>query len=540
MKGTGTQSNPFIPDNANDFVKAVTTDGSYIKLYKAIDFNAGDYYDIVSPINIKCNEIDGCGYKLDNLLTIDNTNPLFNLSKNNANIKNVVIEILGINDLNTFHIFSINPNTNVNFTNVDFRIRCKLYSDNINHVFGYKNSITTSSTISFNECIFNMAFDSYTERAKFYIFDTQDKIKFDFLRCMFNIDIKFYNKLDVDTDSDSFLFYDKTYLNQCSIIINIYNSVRTSKEHKQLTITKGQTSDSDKVHFRSTYIILKHKLSYLTKISLGVRYSIDNICFYDITSAESCFEANDVNFLALDTTQCKDAAYLESRGFIISTAVPEYPVIPGGTMESDLEFFFLGDFDDVIITENPPPSIYSDSVDEFLIGNFDDYTIESSELTIINNSLTIATYNTNEEKLTLDILNQTIGGVVFNNITTVEIDIQKNLTLNPGFLSISENGTCLGWILVKVDEAYKGLDFDFGKDILEIFEITSDLLTSEISSQKNCVFDSTKNKFIIKIENGTANFYLDDELIYSIENASSLGYAKTSHKTGVIYGVKLS
>lgn len=164
---------------------------------------------------------------------------------------------------------------------------------------------------------------------------------------------------------------------------------------------------------------------------------------------------------------------------------------------------------------------------------------EKPVLSVINQSISSASYDNENETLSLSGLNQTFGGVVFNDAEMLEIDVQTNLAINPDFLRISENGTCLGWILVRVNNGYKGLGFDFGDGLLETYDVTYDLISWENRFTKDYVFDSSKNKFTVKIENRTADFYIDDELVYSIENAAALGYAMSSHKTGFIYGLKI-
>lgn len=61
MNGTGTQADPYQVTTANEFVTAVAKEDSYVKLMNDIDFNQGKYYNITSPIYIRCKELDGGG-----------------------------------------------------------------------------------------------------------------------------------------------------------------------------------------------------------------------------------------------------------------------------------------------------------------------------------------------------------------------------------------------------------------------------------------------------------------------------------------------
>lgn len=62
--GTGTQSDPYIVDNVDDFIETVGMVDVYIKLKNDINFNVGNYYSTDSSINIRCKELDGGGTNL--------------------------------------------------------------------------------------------------------------------------------------------------------------------------------------------------------------------------------------------------------------------------------------------------------------------------------------------------------------------------------------------------------------------------------------------------------------------------------------------
>ena len=61
VTGTGTQSDPYIVDNVDDFIETVGMVDVYIKLKNDINFNVGNYYNTDSSINIRCKELDGGG-----------------------------------------------------------------------------------------------------------------------------------------------------------------------------------------------------------------------------------------------------------------------------------------------------------------------------------------------------------------------------------------------------------------------------------------------------------------------------------------------
>lgn len=65
MTGTGTQNDPYIVDNFSDFVDAVGQNGVYVQLGSDIDV-AADGYEYIGAIAIKATSVDGRGYAIRN------------------------------------------------------------------------------------------------------------------------------------------------------------------------------------------------------------------------------------------------------------------------------------------------------------------------------------------------------------------------------------------------------------------------------------------------------------------------------------------
>ena len=330
MNGTGTQTDPYQVTTADEFVTAVGGEGNYVKLMNDIDFNKGNYYNITSPIEIQCSEIDGQGYKLDNLLII-NTDILFRIYHNSSNniilnIKNIVFEILGLDIYKGYDIFRKDSAIDLDqiiFTDCDFRIKIKQYANEIKFFnFAYTKQTT------FNNCIFNMEVTLNTDKNLIFFKSSCLGNYMKFNNCMINLDIYKNIKLSSGSLRELFWIYDKTYMNFCGIFINLYNNIEhdsTTRDYLH-TLLLAYNNTSAYVYFNNSYIIAKNKGLYNSciKISRSDYQSVNfiNKCFYDSTLANGVFtDASfySTKFLPLTTEQCKDAAYLESVGFIIST-----------------------------------------------------------------------------------------------------------------------------------------------------------------------------------------------------------------------------
>lgn len=295
-----------------------------------IDFNEGNYYNITSPIYIKCEELDGQGYKLDNLL-VTNTKRLFQIAEKTqtTNIKNVVFEILGLDVYNGYTLFYFDDSNDTGvsfiFTNCDFRIKIKQYGYYVS-CFNTKDKIG----ITFNNCIFNIDIILYCS-ADLFIFETNRQSNY-FYNCMINIDLYKNVKTEKNNrvlfrnwDSDT-----KQYINFCGIFINLHNNIINDNLNGRATFNiLYDFNNHCYCYFNSSYIIAQNKGSYKSHVRLSERDAIifKNKCFYDDTLANGLFingysyvdASSFPNLLPLTTEQCKDAAYLESVGFIIST-----------------------------------------------------------------------------------------------------------------------------------------------------------------------------------------------------------------------------
>ena len=325
--GTGTQSDPYIVDNTDDFVEAIAKPEAYVKLKNDINFNVGNYYDITSPINIKCRELDGCGYKLDNILSTLCCN-LFthynsttgtdykNLDTNT--IKNLCIEIFVLpytsNAISDTYLFlqKSNKYNNLLFLNCDFRIKGNGNNSTTFNIFGTTGSRSNgTSRISFRNCIFNIEMNN-SSRYNFTHSNGAENSETYFYKCMINLKYNstggtiFGNFDDLTEDCGIYILN-----NSSSIFINnsdgcaMYNSYIVYKSNNNSKIYLTSANEYNTPSFKS-------KCFYDKEISNGLIY-------------ERIWRSNDValgtytNLLALTTEQCKDAAYLNSQGFAIST-----------------------------------------------------------------------------------------------------------------------------------------------------------------------------------------------------------------------------
>lgn len=329
--GTGTQSDPYIVDNTDDFVEAIAKPEAYVKLKNDINFNVGNYYDITSPINIKCRELDGCGYKLDNILSTlccnlfmhYNSTEGTNNNLDTNTIKNLCIEIFVLpytsNAISNTYLFLQNSNkyNNLLFLNCDFRIKGNGNNSTSFIIFGTKGySSSNASRISCRNCIFNIEMNNFSNCT---CFTNSNGGGWNngtyFYKCMINLK---YNS----TGGDIFGNW-SNLVEDCGIYIH-----NNSSGYK-LYIRSGNSNHS--CHMYNSYIIYKSDNN--SKIYLSSSTDMPTFvskCFYDkdISNGliyDRTWNSTDVeltshnNLLALTTEQCKDAAYLASMGFGIST-----------------------------------------------------------------------------------------------------------------------------------------------------------------------------------------------------------------------------
>ena len=251
-------------------------------------------------------------------------------------IKNLCIEILVLpyklkSDYNNCIFFQrSNLDNGVIFLNCDFRIKVNGNNKNDYIKIFEINCVTAASSIksniTFRSCIFNI--EARNCVFKLYSYRTGRAINnFIFDKCMINL--KCIN-IQNSTHNTMFSAYN-TYVEDCGIYIE-----NNSDYPLFLCDYVYNNSSTHYYYFGNSYIIYKsdsNKGLYLTNGSSTTASYLDSLfrtkCFYDKeisngllyekSSSTVTIEDKCSNMLALTTEQCKDAAYLASIGFGIST-----------------------------------------------------------------------------------------------------------------------------------------------------------------------------------------------------------------------------
>lgn len=255
----------------------------------------------------------GGGYKLDNILDLDLSKLFITENGSNQYINNLVFEILIIYvKSDSSRVFNIGKGSLI-FNNCDFRIKMKLYTSGTT-LF---DIIAGSVYPKFNNCIFNIDIFDKSDYS-FGIFNTQNAsyCTFDFNSCMFNLNIYFdkYIPNSISTNRCVVFSCDNhtTHrINFCGLFINLYNNTNINPGYVSI-------AQNSSVEVHNSYIIFNDKGKNTCK--LYTNQTQISTCFYDSTLANGKIVADNTEYLLpLTTEQCKDAAYLESVGFIIST-----------------------------------------------------------------------------------------------------------------------------------------------------------------------------------------------------------------------------
>lgn len=70
MIGEGTQLSPYIPENWNEFITAITTSNAYVSLNSDFDLNESNPEGISESTNVRCKQINGNKHTIKNLYFI--------------------------------------------------------------------------------------------------------------------------------------------------------------------------------------------------------------------------------------------------------------------------------------------------------------------------------------------------------------------------------------------------------------------------------------------------------------------------------------
>ena len=146
---------------------------------------------------------------------------------------------------------------------------------------------------------------------------------------------------------------------------------------------------------------------------------------------------------------------------------------------------------------------------------------------IINNSVSSVDYENNT--LTLNGLNQTFGGVMFDGAKEVALDAASN--------KFSAETGSFGWFIVSDGDVYHGIGGTSDK-LAEQYDFDSTLSNPVKVNMTSNVTYPTAGTIAIKLEGNQANLYFDDVLAYSI-NGNGVGYLRSNFKATTLNNITI-
>lgn len=157
-------------------------------------------------------------------------------------------------------------------------------------------------------------------------------------------------------------------------------------------------------------------------------------------------------------------------------------------------------------------------------------TYNDEAFIIINNSLDSVTYENNI--LTMTGKNQTFPGAIFNNVTSVEVDIDTMLSYNS--LMFSDNRW--GWFIVRDGDIYHAIGGASGK--VETYDFDNTLTTATNQNNSYGLNHPSTGTLSVKIESDGVHMYFDAEKVYSTAG-DAIGYIP-KEASKVIHGISLT
>ena len=281
MTGTGTQEDPFVVDNWTDFVTAVGTTDAYVEFPPTpgvIDLN-NESFSTLSTVTIACSQINGNGWTLQNLYTINSSG--FYL------VHNCVI-----NNLNFLNILA-------NFSN--------------NRIYFFDNS-DSSNQYTFNHCKFNGFLNGSNSDACLF------RISYSYSRALLNrcsLHMKWNGAVRITNGGGSWK-HNSNVDNYCRIKVQGNSTYALVDSHTYVNCKFEGTSASTGINFRDGSAYNVCDVDFSTAASFSCSAPSGSISLINSSKLPAGATIG-TGFAGCTNAQMKDPTYIESVGFPIVT-----------------------------------------------------------------------------------------------------------------------------------------------------------------------------------------------------------------------------
>ena len=303
MTGTGTQADPYIITSVADLYSMETLGGAavYFELGADIDFNGTPYAENFSPIPLKCLSFDGKGHSITNIFVSD--------SSSNSNLFTVPFQdsqTITFKDLTLSNISL--TGRNITFFSYSGSGSCtiNLYGCTFSTVIDLRNvCCVMKSNLGLNAELCTFSFSGMIcSSMPFFISDT-------LRRCHIHLELLQLSGPDHESSHTEHCFFTGGCSVSDSYITGSFTASASFNPNGASCMSGWECS------FSNFYSALAFS---------GIPYCIwdgtyNYACFYDrelsgIAYSRHYDEEYQV-FLPLTTAQCKNAAYLQSIGFVV-------------------------------------------------------------------------------------------------------------------------------------------------------------------------------------------------------------------------------
>lgn len=292
MTGAGTQTDPYIVMNVDEFIEAAPENGNaYIKL--GADINM----DGVQNQTVSFAELDGDGHKIVNMVTVasaDNVNRVLKIKRSqDSKIKNVVFRACLVNLGGIMIELATTDSFTLTLENCDTSVCLKRSDNKSPYIFG-GGSYNHRAYVAIKKCVFDTTYESTDH-------------PFSLTSEYVNVSIKdshFETNISANFNSSYGGLLTATFIN--SYVTGSFDASTTNGN--AYTLFKGS--------FYHTYFAVRSQNRGQASLVSGTFY---DTCFYDnqIWSGGTDI-TNSGKLYALPTEQCKDIDYLNSIGFYVA------------------------------------------------------------------------------------------------------------------------------------------------------------------------------------------------------------------------------
>ena len=288
MTGTGTQTDPYIVMNYDDFCNMTGGSDKYYKLGADIDFAQTDRTSTSGAIGLNFKQLDGDGHTVSNFFrrvdVSDTINSLFKFSGSGAmTLQNIYFRGIYLAGGKTCFMSSISSSYTVTLKNC--RIALK-----INDTSGSSNSLCIFDKLNITDS------ELLVEGTSDYMKPMTNKPVYG---CLFRFNMTFFNTGYTNTKT----IFDNN-LSFCGITGNFICKDPSAARYILVTVNNTVSNSYFALNFDCIY-------------SFSMTSNFSGINFYDkevMANAVSKMPVSD-HFLALTTEQCKSAEYLQSIDF---------------------------------------------------------------------------------------------------------------------------------------------------------------------------------------------------------------------------------